>query len=264
MRSRAHHIKGHPIHPMLVPFPIAFLVGAFIFDLVGVASGTPGWYVAGKYMAGAGVVMGLVAAVPGAIDFLWSVPPKSSAKRHARKHLLLNAIVILLSALAYWVRGAPGVAPDAPILGLELVAVALLTWAVFIGGTLVFRNEVGVDHRYAGAGRWRETTVRLRAGESVTVARVDELQPNQMKLLRVGKRRVVLARTDDGWAAFDDHCSHRGGSLADGTLACGVVQCPWHGSQYDVRTGSVRAGPARQALATYPLEVVGDEVRLTL
>ncbi len=269
VRSRAHYLKGHPLHPIFVPFPLAFFVGAFLFDVIGVGSGTPGWYIAGTYLAGGGIIMGLVAAVPGLIDYVWSVPPASSARRAARRHLLLNTAVLLLFALAFWVRGAPGVPPDPPILGLELIGVLLLTWSGFIGGTLVYRNQIGVDHRYAGAGKWREAVVPYRPGEPVVVARADELQPGQMKLLRAGPRRIVLARTSAeaaaaGWAAFDDHCTHRGGTLADGVLACDVVQCPWHGSQFDVRSGAVRAGPAKEAIGTYPVSLSGQDVSIVL
>jgi nitrite reductase/ring-hydroxylating ferredoxin subunit len=85
-----------------------------------------------------------------------------------------------------------------------------------------------------------------------------------MKLLRVGSRRIVVARTADGYAAFDDRCTHRGGPLSDGVLACGVVQCPWHGSQFDVRTGDVRHGPATSGIETYEVDVRDGRIRVHL
>jgi nitrite reductase/ring-hydroxylating ferredoxin subunit len=90
----------------------------------------------------------------------------------------------------------------------------------------------------------------------------DELEIDQMKLLHVDGQRIVLARTEEGYVAFDDHCTHRGASLADGSMICGTVQCPWHGSQFDVRTGSVRAGPAEEGIGTHRVEESGGEVRL--
>ncbi len=264
MRSRAHYLKGHPIHPSLVPFPLAFLLGAFIFDAVGVASDTPGWYTAGKYLAGAGLVLGLAAAVPGLIDYLWTIPPDSSGKRHARRHMLLTVTVLVIFAVAFWIRGAPGVPPDPPIVWLELLGAGLLVWSGWLGGTLVYRNQIGVDHRYAGAGKWREVRIPLRPGEPVPVPGAEKLEPDQMLLVHAGRRRIVLARLADGWAAFDDHCTHRGGPLADGTLACGTVQCPWHGSQFDVRTGELRAGPAGEGIGVHRVEAAEDGVRLVL
>jgi nitrite reductase/ring-hydroxylating ferredoxin subunit len=72
-----------------------------------------------------------------------------------------------------------------------------------------------------------------------------------MKLVRIGQHRIVLARIERGYVAFDDRCTHRGGPLSDGVLACETVQCPWHGSQFDVSTGAVKRGPASEGIRTY-------------
>ena len=133
-----------------------------------------------------------------------------------------------------------------------------------MGGTLVTRNLIGVDHRYAQAGKWHEETIDARKDQPVTVAKRDELKVDQMKLLRVGGKRVVLARTEKGYVAFDDRCTHRGGSLAGGVMMCGTVQCLWHGSQFDVATGKVKAGPAKKAIAVYRVEEQDGDVRLVL
>jgi nitrite reductase/ring-hydroxylating ferredoxin subunit len=71
--------------------------------------------------------------------------------------------------------------------------------------------------------------------------------------------RIVIARTGKGYAAFADRCTHRGGPLSDGALMCGTVQCPWHGSQFDVQTGEVKCGPAEKPIQTYEIERGGDE-----
>jgi nitrite reductase/ring-hydroxylating ferredoxin subunit len=128
----------------------------------------------------------------------------------------------------------------------------------------VNRNQIGVDHRYAGAGKWRETRVEAEPGKPVVVATADELQVNQMKLLRVNGHRIVLARIEEGYVAFQDRCTHRGASLADGVLICGTVQCPWHGSQFDTRTGTVGSGPATEPIVIYGVESKGGSVALVL
>jgi nitrite reductase/ring-hydroxylating ferredoxin subunit len=101
-------------------------------------------------------------------------------------------------------------------------------------------------------------------GATVRVAQADELKVNQLKLLHTERGRIVLARSDAGWFAFDDRCTHRGASLADGVMICGTVQCPWHGSQFDCASGAVCAGPAGQAIATYRIEERDGAVWLTL
>jgi uncharacterized membrane protein/nitrite reductase/ring-hydroxylating ferredoxin subunit len=261
MRSKASY-RGHPIHPALIPFPFAFLTGAFAFDLLGVLLDRPSWWATGAHLLLAGIAMALLAAVPGAIDYFYTVPSGSSGKRRATKHALANLSAVALLALVYWLRGDTSVAPDPVLLGVEAIAVGLLAVGGWMGGTLVNRNQIGVDHRYAGAGKWKEERVASRPGESVRVAGSDELEIDQMKLLHVDGQRIVLARTEEGYVAFDDHCTHRGASLADGSMICGTVQCPWHGSQFDVRTGAVRAGPAEEGIGTHPVEESGGEVRL--
>jgi nitrite reductase/ring-hydroxylating ferredoxin subunit len=144
---------------------------------------------------------------------------------------------------------------------LELAGVILLSIAGWLGGTLVYRNQIGVDIRYAHAGKWSEKYINNDQGE-IPVASTDELKVNQMKLLHIKGKRIVLCKTEKGYAAFDDHCTHRGGSLAGGAVICGTVQCPWHGSQFDVFTGSVTAGPATENIGIYSVKEIDGKVIL--
>lgn len=259
MKSRVV-VYGHPLHPMLIPFPFAFLMGAMLFDALGWTLARPSLWQTGSYLSILGVATGLLAALPGLVDFLNVVPPRSTGRTRALRHMLANSSALVLFAAAWLLRGEL-TKRGLGIVGLELVGAALLSSGAWMGGTLVYRNQIAIDHRYAHAGKWREVDVAPAPGP-VLVARTDELQPNQMKLVRVGDRRIVLARTEEGFAAFDDRCTHRGGSLADGATMCGVVQCPWHGSQFDVRSGQVKAGPAKEAITAYAVTVEGGGVMI--
>ena len=261
MRSKAS-FRGHPIHPALIPFPFAFLTGAFLFDIAGRLADRPAWWMTGGHLAAAGVVTALIAAVPGFIDYLYTVPPRSTGKQRATRHMIVNLLAVILVAAAWTIRRDMPAGPSMAVLALELGALALLTAGGWMGGVLVSRNQISVDHRYAGAGKWKEQRIEARANAPVVAAKTDELKVDQMKLLRVGERRIVLARTEQGYVAFDDRCPHRGGSLAGGSMMCGTVQCPWHGSQFDVRTGAVKAGPAGEGIEAYRVELRGDEVRV--
>jgi nitrite reductase/ring-hydroxylating ferredoxin subunit/uncharacterized membrane protein len=261
MRSHAQ-IKGHPLHPLLIVFPAAFTVGALVADAAGVAGDWPSVWTTGAYMSVAAVVTGLIAGVPGLIDYLNVVPPNSSGKKRATQHMIINVTALAAFAVGWAFRDTASLRPGTGTLLLELAGVGLVSYGGWLGGTLDYRNQIGVDHRYAGAGKWQEQEVAGKKGDVVVVAKADELKTDQMKLLRVAGRRIVLARSDAGYCAFDDHCTHRGGSLAGGVMACGTVACPWHGSQFDVATGRVKAGPAEKAIATYAVEQVVGEVRL--
>ncbi|HEX5474315.1 MAG TPA: DUF2231 domain-containing protein [Vicinamibacterales bacterium] len=255
-------VKGHPIHPALIPFPFAFLLGALFFDVLGALTHRASLSLTGYHLNIIGLIAGIVTAVPGILDYARSVPPHSSGHRRARSHGLANGSALILFAVALGLRES-GIASD-PAIGLEVLGGIALVYAGWIGGTLVTRNLISVDHRYAEAGRWQETTVTTSGHEPVVVARVGDLQDDQMKLLIVNGRRVVLARTGGAFTAFDDGCTHRGGSLADGVCIGRTVQCLWHGSQFDVVTGEVRCGPAKKQIRVYPVTQRDGEVLLVV
>lgn len=263
MRSKAS-IDGHPIHPMLIVFPFGFLMGGFFFDLVGRVAQHPSLWSVGFYLTIAGVATALLAAIPGFIDYIFTVPPQSSGKARATKHMLIQLTMVALFLVAWLLRDSAATAPGTVTLGLEGIGSLLLGIGGWLGGTLAYRNAIGVDHRYAEAGVWKEASYSEITDGPIVVGRSDELKVNQMKLLHVGKQRIVLGRTEDGYVAFDDSCTHRGGSLAGGVMLCGTVHCPWHGSQFDTHTGKATAGPAKKAIKTYQVDKNGNEVRLTL
>ena len=260
MRSKAQ-IKAHPIHPMLVGFPIAFFSGTVLFDILCLVRGQSSFGVTAHYLLIAGLIMAVITAVPGFIDFLYTVPPASSAKKRGATHGLLNLCMLALFALALvFRRGAEVGAASLTLEGAGLVVMAIAGW---LGGTLVHRNQIGVDPRYASAGKWKEITAKATNG-IVDVGTGNDLKRDQMKLIHVEGKRIVLATASDGFVAFDDRCTHRGGSLAGGVMICDTVQCPWHGSQFDVRTGQMKAGPASEKIGVYRTEVVNGRILIRL
>jgi nitrite reductase/ring-hydroxylating ferredoxin subunit/uncharacterized membrane protein len=252
MQSTAH-FKGHPVHAMLVPFPFAYLVGSAALDAWARATGRRELFRTATHLNTLGLTTALAAAVPGLVDYTFTVPPRSSAKKRATSHMLSNLTALGLFALARSGRRANGAPPRWWAMAAEICGAGFLSAGAFMGGTLVVRNQIGIDHRYASAGKWQVEVLPESAG-ALDVGGVDDLKVDQMKLLRIGSHRIVLARTERGYAAFDDRCTHRGGPLSDGTLACDTVQCPWHGSQFDVHSGRVKHGPAEEAIATYAVE----------
>lgn len=261
MRSRAN-IKGHPIHPMLIAFPIGFFAGTFIFDVLGLITGNTTFHTVAYYTEAAGILGALAAAIPGFIDYLSTVPPDSSAKKRGARHGISNVINLILFIVCWFLRRDAGTSLYL-ITGLELLGVAILVYAGWLGGTLAYRNQIGVDIRYAEAGKWKEA--HLQGGpKQVEAGAADELEVNQMKLLHVGDQRIVLGRTEEGYVAFEDRCTHKGGSLAGGSMICGTVQCPWHGSQFDTRNGAVKAGPAKEAIKAYTVREEGGKIYISL
>jgi nitrite reductase/ring-hydroxylating ferredoxin subunit len=213
----------------------------------------------------AGFVGALAAAVPGAIDYFAVVPPDSSARKRGATHGLLNVCLTTLYGLTWLLRSR---SPErwGRRLGTPLSALGLgaLVYSGWLGGTLVYRNQIGVDHRGPNATKWREGgPIEATPGEPVSVADMAEFEkPGQMKLVHLNGHRIVVAREGERIVAFQDHCPHRGGPLADGVLACGTVTCPWHGSQFNVTTGAVISGPAEEGIRIFPVRIEGEQVQL--
>jgi uncharacterized membrane protein len=94
MKSKAVAL-GHPIHPMLIPFPFAFLTGAVLFDAAGWFRDVPSWWATGGHLSLAGIATALLAAIPGLIDYLYTVPPDGTVKL---AHDLRTAAQFVVSA----------------------------------------------------------------------------------------------------------------------------------------------------------------------
>lgn len=143
MESKAK-LFGHPIHPMLIPFPLGLFGMAVIFDLLAIGAGWTSLGVAAHPMIAAGILAGLLAAIFGAVDWA-AIPSGTRAKQIATLHGLGNVAIVVLFAIAWWLRrDDPGNAVGWPIvLGVIGVAGALVTG--WLGGELVDRLGVGVD-----------------------------------------------------------------------------------------------------------------------
>ena len=146
MASRAS-IGGHPIHPMLIPFPIGLLVFSLIADLIYLWRGNPAWenYVAFYTLLG-GIIGAAAAAIPGLID--WATLTDPAAVKVANWHARVNIIGLVIFIASFYLRTTSGAKwitslPFLPII-LSIVGVIVLTIAGYLGGELVFRHGVAV------------------------------------------------------------------------------------------------------------------------
>jgi uncharacterized membrane protein len=136
-------MAGHPVHPILVPFPLGLLTTSVIFDIIHLLTGGARWAEISFWMIAVGVVAGLLAAVFGLIDWL-AIPPGTRAKAIGLWHGLSNVVMVALFAASWLVRssapGDPGVLP----IVLSFLGVGLASLGGFLGGELVFRMGIGV------------------------------------------------------------------------------------------------------------------------
>jgi uncharacterized membrane protein len=136
-------IGGHPIHPMLIPFPIATLVGAFVTDLLFLAYGDPGFANASKWLLGFGIGTALIAAAVGLIDFMGD--DRIRKLGHALQHMIANVAAVVLAVVNLAIR----LSGDENVLSIGIylsgVTVLLLIFSGWRGGDLVYHHRIGVQ-----------------------------------------------------------------------------------------------------------------------
>lgn len=143
MRAKAR-LLGHPIHQMLIVFPLGLLGTSLLFDLLHLGTGGEHWALVSYWMIVAGIVSGLVAAVFGVIDWL-AIPGGTRAKRIGMIHGGGNVVVVLLFVVSWLLRRDDPTSPEGLAIGLAALAVVLSLVTGWLGGELVDRLGVGVD-----------------------------------------------------------------------------------------------------------------------
>jgi uncharacterized membrane protein len=136
-------IGGHPIHPMLVMFPIVLFIGTLVADIVFVSGHDPMWAIASRYLLGIGIVMAALAAIAGLTDFMGDERIRHASD--ALKHMLANVTAVVLEIINFFVR----LHSDSAIRGigivLSVIVVLILAYSGWKGGDLVYRHGIGVE-----------------------------------------------------------------------------------------------------------------------
>ncbi len=137
-------IGGHPIHPMLIPFPITCLVGAFVTDLIFLNSGDRGFATASHWLIGFGIGTALLAAAVGMIDYMGD--DRIRRLGVALQHMLANVTAVVISVINFAIR-LDDPAGEVSNLGVYLsgVVVLILLYSGWLGGHMVYRHRVGVQ-----------------------------------------------------------------------------------------------------------------------
>lgn len=135
-------IGGHPIHPMLVPFPIVCFIGTFVADIAFVSSGEPGWATASNWLLGVGLGFAALAAIAGFTDFFGDRLVRQHSD--AVKHMAANLILVVLEAANLILRLGDAEFIASTGIYMSGIAVLILLYSGWKGGELVFRHGVGV------------------------------------------------------------------------------------------------------------------------
>ena len=243
---------GHPLHPVITDVPIGAWTTAAVLDGLELLGGEE------KYAPGAdgAVAVGLVAAVGAAVTGLtdWS-GTTGKERKVGLMHGLLNGTATVLYGTSFFLRKSEKSRKTA--IGLSMLGYGIAGVAAYLGGHLVYGEQVGVDHTAA---------MQEYPEDFTAVLPEKELAENSMKSVKAGEAAVLLARKNDRIFALAHTCSHLGGPLSEGELLddCSV-RCPWHGSRFSLEDGAVLDGPATEPQPRFEVRINNGqiEVRLT-
>ncbi|SOE47750.1 hypothetical protein ANDA3_1023 [plant metagenome] len=138
-------IARHPLHPMLVTFPIAFLTGALATDIAFLLLADPFWARVSLWLLGMGALMGIAAGIAGTVELLSIAGIRRRAVGWS--HFVAAVMLLSVGGINWYLRAVPGGAEHTvPLMGLYLSALgaALVGIAGWLGGKLVFEHQVGI------------------------------------------------------------------------------------------------------------------------
>ncbi len=240
---------GHSLHAVLVDVVVGGATAVVFLDILRVVFGVSGtvdaatWVLALTYAAGVGSILS------GWTDF------KDTAAGDERNvagfHGIINFVGFAGFGLSLFQRlqGNPDAAFWPMLIGYGIISVG-----AYIGGHVVFKYGYMVNHNAFNRGK--------RAKEFTAVAPLAEVPENEPTQVTLGSTKVVLVRRGDVVHALKDTCSHAGGPLSKGELRDGTICCPWHGSVFRLRDGSVVHGPATTRQVTYRARVQDGQIEL--
>ncbi len=239
---------GHPLHPALTDIPIGAWALAAGFDAyVGLGGGHQAERTADRLIA-----IGVAAAVPTALAGLADYSAiDEAAIAVGTAHALLNSTGLGLYLLSIWAR-----AHDRRGLGvlLSTTALGLVGASAGLGGDLIYRRLVGVNH----APQATEPT------DWMAVLPLTEIAEYEARRVEIDGTPVLVYRDVDAVYAIGAVCSHAGGPLEQGTIDGACVECPWHQSVFDMRNGRVIHGPATLGQPSYQARIRDEKIEIRL
>lgn len=241
-------VLRHPLHPALTDMPLGAWTVGVIADYVAMRT-----HLIPTQAGDIALIVGLVAAagavVTGYTDFQDTY---GHERRAAILHGIVMTIVFAIDLLSLLLRWLGGMQVHTLAVVLATAGLLLAAFGMYLGGHLVFAIGTMIN-RNAFAEPPEEFT---------EVGRADEFADSSLTRVEVKGFPVLVVKLNGKLNAIGAVCSHAGGPLEEGKLSGDVVTCPWHGSQFCVRDGSVRRGPATFVQPAFEVREEGGKVSI--
>jgi nitrite reductase/ring-hydroxylating ferredoxin subunit/uncharacterized membrane protein len=238
---------GHPLHAVLTDVPIGSWTAGAVLDLLEETTGRRSMGRGADTAITVGVVGAAAAAVTGLAD--WSKIGGGQPRRVGLVHGLLNltAVACYVTSLCFRRNHTRRTGRKLALLGYIISSVS-----AYLGGHLVYKEKLGVDH-----------SAEFSAPKDfVPVLAEADLPEQQLRRVEADGMPVLLVRRDRHIYAIADTCAHLGGPLSEGKLENDTVRCPWHGSCFSLANGQVLEGPSVHAQPVLDVRVRDGQIEL--
>ena len=234
---------GHPLHPAVVTMPIGFWTTSMMLDAMGEQK-------VADLSLKLGVITALGAAATGAAQWQ-DTYNQEKPKRLGALHALLNVAATGLYG-ASWIARANGARKTG--ITLSTAGFGLANVSAWLGGDLSYDLGIGVNR----------TAFEQPPSQWTDVAAAGDLEENAPRRVDADGVAVLLVKQKDEIRAISAVCTHLGAPLEDGEIDDDMVICPWHGSVFCLRDGTVEHGPATAPAPAYEVRVENGRVEVRL
>lgn len=240
---------GHPLHPVLTDIPIGAWTAALVFDAMESMSGRKECGSAADLAIGIGLIGAVGSAVTGITD--WS-EIDDPARKVGLLHGVLNVAATTLYTASLLMRKRKKTRRTG--IAMSMLGFAVASSAAYLGGHLVFGEQIGVDHTASPNSNKPEKYKRAME--------VDDLKANKPTRVEIDGVAILLVKRGGEIYALSETCPHLGGPLSEGKVVGDAIECPWHGSQLALEDGHVVNGPTTYPARCYEVRVRGGHIEL--
>ncbi len=237
---------GHPLHPLLTDITIGSWTLGALFDVLGFLTRSPSSRKAADRLITLGTISAVPTALAGITDF-------SGIKQDSAGHGMAHGIINSLALFFFW-RSMKNRSRNHHLTGFfySTLGLGLMTLGAWLGGDLVYNHRVGVSH----------VPEEKVADDWTSILAANELKANKPQVVKVKKQPILLTKQGRNISAISAICSHAGGPLEEGSFRDGCVQCPWHGSVFNLTDGHVVHGPATFEQPHYQTRITDGQIEI--
>jgi nitrite reductase/ring-hydroxylating ferredoxin subunit/uncharacterized membrane protein len=238
---------GHPLHVVLTDVPLGSWTAAAVLDVLEQKTGSRAIRRGADAAIAVGVVGAAAAALTGLTD--WSKIGGGRPRRIGLAHGLINATATACYVTSLCLRRAHSRRGGRRLAWLGLIVSGV---AAYLGGHLVYKEKIGVDH----------TADYSLPEDFVAVLAEADLRENELQRVDAGGTPVLVVRRGNRIYAIAETCAHLGGPLSEGKLEGATVRCPWHGSRFSLEDGRVLEGPSVHAQPVLEVRIRDGQIEV--